>query len=322
MRSKVLTLAIGLALTHGIAIAQVSNMPQNVQDRLREVGPGWGKDILGNVAKTLEVYTPVLEAAPKAGVTVTKEISYGSDDRQRLDVYHPTNKSQATPVVIFFHGGAYVRGERNINEQIYGNIPTWFARQGMIGINATYRLAPAAKWPAAAQDVGAVIKWVKENASHIGADPNRVFVMGQSAGATHVASFAFMKDLQPADGHGVAGFILISGRYEIDPAPDDPNLANAQAYFGSDRTRYPIQSPLNYVKDAAKFPIFIAISEYDNPDLDTQGALLFAALCQRDRACPRFTRMEKHNHLSAVYQFNTPDEDFAKEVLAFMERGR
>lgn len=131
-----------------------------------------------------------------------------------------------------------------------------------------------------------------------------------------------MKDLQPADGHGVAGFILISGRYEIDPAPDDPNLANAQAYFGSDRTRYPVQSPLNYVKNAPQFPIFIAISEYDNPDLDTQGALLFAALCQRDRACPQFTRMKKHNHLSAVYQFNTPDEFFANEVLAFVERGR
>lgn len=322
MTIKALLLAVGIVTAPGFATAQISNMPQNVQDRLREVGPGWGKDILGNVAKTLEVYTPVLASAPKAGVKVTKDVPYGADARHRLDLYQPANASQTTPVVIFFHGGAYVRGERNVNAEVYGNIPTWFARQGMIGINATYRLAPAAQWPAAAQDVGAVIKWVKDNASKIGADPNRIFVMGQSAGATHVASYAFMKDLQPTEGHGIAGIILISGRYEIDPAPDDPNLANAQAYFGSDRTRYPNQSPLNFVKNAPKFPIFIAISEYDNPDLDTQGALLFAALCQRDRACPRFTRMEKHNHLSAVYQFNTPDETFAREVLTFIERGR
>lgn len=322
MAIKAVLLAVGLVTAPGLSMAQVSSMPQNVQDRLREVGPGWGKDILGNVAKTLEVYTPVLASAPKAGVKLTKDVAYGADARHRLDLYQPANAGQTTPVVIFFHGGAYVRGERNVNAEAYGNIPTWFARQGMIGINATYRLAPAAKWPAAAQDVGAVIKWVKDNASQIGADPNRIFVMGQSAGATHVSSYAFMKDLQPAEGHGVAGFILISGRYEINPAPDDPNLANAQAYFGSDRDRYPSQSPLNFVKGAPKFPIFIAISEYDNPDLDTQGALLFAALCQRDRACPRFTRMEKHNHLSAVYQFNTPDETFAREVLAFIERGR
>ena len=322
MAIKALLLAVGLVTAPGFATAQVSNMPQNVQDRLREVGPGWGKDILGNVAKTLEVYTPVLASAPKAGVKVTKDVPYGADARHRLDLYQPASASQTTPVVIFFHGGAYVRGERNVNAEVYGNIPTWFARQGMIGINATYRLAPAAQWPAAAQDVGAVIKWVKDNASQIGADPNRIFVMGQSAGATHVASYAFMKDLQPTEGHGVAGIILISGRYEIDPAPDDPNLANAQAYFGSDRIRYPIQSPLNFVKNAPRFPIFIAISEYDNPDLDTQGALLFAALCQRDRTCPRFKRMENHNHLSAVYQFNTPDEAFAREVLTFIERGR
>lgn len=321
---RILALALAAVLTGPAvgAMAQISNMPQDVQDRLREVGPGWGKDILGNVEKTLQVYTPVLAAAPKTGVNVTRDVAYGSDARNRIDLYQPANAKQASPVVIFFHGGAYVRGERNVNAEVYGNISTWFARQGMVGINATYRLAPAAKWPAAAQDVGSVIKWVRENAARIGVDPNRIYVMGQSAGATHVATYAFMKDLQPAEGHGAAGFILISGRYEIDPAPDDPNLANAQAYFGSDRSHYPAQSPLNFVKKSSKFPVFIAISEYDNPDLDTQGALLFAALCQRDRACPRFTRMEKHNHLSAVYQFNTPDEAFAKEVLSFIERGR
>ena len=47
-------------------------------------------------------------------------------------------------------------------------------------------------------------------------------------------------------------------------------------------------------------PTFIAISEDDNPDLDTQGALLFGALCERDRACPRFMRMELHNYLSTI----------------------
>jgi len=63
-----------------------------------------------------------------------------------------------------------------------------------------------------------------------------------------------------------------------------------------------------YVKAAKPMPTFIVISGYDNPDLDTQGALLFGALCERDRACLRFTRMELHNHLSMVYQFNTADD--------------
>lgn len=312
---------VAFAASVPIASAQVSVMPQAVQDTLREVGPGWGKDILGNVEKTLRVYTPILAAAPKSGVKITREVAYGSDPRHRLDVYQPQSGA-GLPVVVFFHGGAYVRGERTINAEVYANIPTWFARNGVVGLNATYRLAPAAKWPAAAEDVGAVVKWVKQNAASFGGDPDRIYLMGHSAGATHVASYTFIKSLQPAEGHGLAGVVLMSGRYEFSPKSDDPNLANFQAYFGTDATQYAKQSPINHVKSAAPLPTFIAISEYDNPDLDTQGALLLAALCERDRACPRFTRLEKHNHLSMTYQFNTQDEAFAREVLAFMARNK
>ena len=316
-------ICVGFSLAASLSVAhsQVSRMPQNVQDKLQEVGPGWGKDILGNIEKTLQVYTPVLAAAPKDGVRVTRDIAYGDDARHRLDVYQPQSGANM-PVVVFFHGGAYVRGERNLNAEVYGNIPTWFARNGMLGINATYRLAPAAKWPASAQDVGAAVRWVKQNAASFGGDPNRIYLIGHSAGATHVASYALIKSLQPAQGHGLAGIVLISGRYDFKPNPDDPNLANFQAYFGTDVSQYPMQSPINHVKSAAPLPTFIAIAEYDNPDLDTQGALLLAALCERDRACPRFTRLEKHNHLSETFQFNTPDEAFAREVLAFIGRNR
>ena len=319
VRSLVTTAA--LALVAGTAGAQVANLPENVQQRMAEVGPGWGRDIGGNIRKMLEVYTPLLAAAPKDGVNVVRDVAYGTDARQRLDLFVPTGKT-GVPVVVFIHGGAYVAGERNINAEVYGNVPSWFARQGMLGVNATYRLAPAATWPAAAEDVAGMVRWLKANAAAHGGDPQRIWLIGHSAGATHVASHVFMKDLQPAQGHGVAGVVLMSGRYQFNPSPDDPNLKNFQAYFGADRARYPTQSPINHVKSAKPLPVYIVVSEYDNPDLDTQGALLLAALCERDRACPRFTRMERHNHLSMVYQFNTRDEALGREVLEFMRRGR
>jgi len=320
--ARTLIQAAGVLLaSFSIANAQVSTMPQAVQDRLQQVGLGWGKDILGNIEKTLQVYTPILAAAPKAGVTFKKDIAYGSDAKQRIDIYRP-QVGVNTPIVVFFHGGAYTRGDRNVNAEVYANIPTWFARNGILGINADYRLAPAVKWPAAAQDVGAVVRWVKQNAASFGGDPNRIYLMGHSAGATHVASYVFIKSLQPAEAPGIAGMVLISGRYDFRPNPDDPNLANFQAYFGSDTSQYAAQSPINHVKTAPRVPVFLAIAEYDNPDLDTQGALLLAALCERDRFCPRFTRLEKHNHLSETYQFNTPYEAFAREVLTFISRNR
>jgi hypothetical protein len=52
------------------------------------------------------------------------------------------------------------------------------------------------------------------------------------------------------------------------------------------------------------------------------GAELLAGLCERDTACPRFTRLAKHNHGSEVFAFNTPDEQLGREILEFMERGR
>ena len=87
-------------LAASVANAQVANMPPHVQERLAQVGPGWGKDIRGNIAKTLEVYTPILAGAPKEGMSVTRDVAYGPDPRHRLDLYRPEGKS-GVPVVVF-----------------------------------------------------------------------------------------------------------------------------------------------------------------------------------------------------------------------------
>lgn len=315
-----------LAMLPGLAHAQLANMPAAVQERLRQVGPGWGRDINGNIARTLEVYAPLLAAAPKDGVKITRDVAYGPDARHRLDVHEPVaRKAEAekgAPILIFFHGGAYVRGDRNVSPDVYGNVATYFARQGLVAINGTYRLAPGATWPAAAQDVGRAVAWAAQNAGRLGGDPARIYLLGHSAGATHVATYAWHRDAQPSSGHGLAGIILMSGRYLFDPSPDDPNLRNFEAYFGTDRARYPGMSPVNHVMTGKGLATFVIVAEYDNPDLDTQGAMLLAALCQRDRACPRFTRMAHHNHLSMTFQFNTRDEAIGREILEFIALGR
>ena len=146
--------------------------------------------------------------------------------------------------------------------------------------------------------------------------------MGHSAGATHVASYIFDKALQPPDGPGIAGAVLISGRYRVEYDAADPNARNMQAYFGSDAAQYANRSPITHIRDGIKVPVFLVIAEYDNPALDVRGAELLAALCERDGACPRFLRLAGHNHLSEVAAFNTPDEQLGREVLDFMRRGR
>jgi acetyl esterase/lipase len=303
------------------AHAQVSQLPMDVQQVLATLGPKWGSALRENIEATAAAFRPLLKAAPKDGVLVTHNIPYGEDARQILDVYQPIWRAGA-PIVIFIHGGAYVRGDKDAYGEMYGNIAIWFARQGTLGLNATYRLAPQAKWPSGADDVRGMVRWAKENAAKFGGDANRIYLVGHSAGATHIASYVFDKSLQPADGPGVAGAVLISGRYRLEYDPNDPNGRNMQAYFGEDAATYAARSPITHIRDGARVPVFTVVTEYDNPGLDVVGAELLAALCARDGACPRFRRLEKHNHLSEVFAFNTADEQLGREILEFMRRGR
>jgi hypothetical protein len=95
-----------------------------------------------------------------------------------------------------------------------------------------------------------------------------------------------------------------------------------QAYFGTDASKYAERSVINQVRDAPPIPTFIVVAEYDNIERDVWGARLFAALCERDRTCPRFKRMALHNHMTEVASFNTPDEELGREILDFIKRGR
>ena len=68
-------LGIALVFAAAPALAQLANMPPQVAQRLAEVGPGWGKNILGNIEKTLEVYSPLLAVAPKTGIAVLRDLA-------------------------------------------------------------------------------------------------------------------------------------------------------------------------------------------------------------------------------------------------------
>ena len=310
-----------LAVSAVPALAQVSALPKEVQEKMAEVGPVWGTNIGANVKKMEDAFTPLLQKAPRAGVEILRDQKYGPDPKQTFDLYKPASARAGQPIVVFIHGGADVRGDKRGNDEIYGNVTLWFANQGVLGVNMSYRLAPGAAYPAGGEDVGAMVQWLKKNAASLNADPEKIFLIGHSAGATHVATYVYNKKVHPADGPGVAGIVLMSGRYRLEIDTKDPNSRNMQAYFGSDPAQYADRSAINHV-GGVKVPAFIVIAEYDNPGLDVSGAELYAALCKRDAACPRFTRLTVHNHLSMVHHFNTADEALGREILDFIAKRR
>src|ERR1017187_7822007 len=103
---------------------------------IRRLGRNFNPEIL---KATYALYTPLQQRAPKDGIEIHKDQVYGDDERQRLDVFVAAKKpASPAPIVIYFHGGGYVAGERSpLPGLIYDNVPTFFARNGIIGANAT-----------------------------------------------------------------------------------------------------------------------------------------------------------------------------------------
>ena len=107
----------------------------------------------------------------------------------------------------------------------------WAVNNGFVGVNATYRLAPQSPYPAGAEDLAAVVAWVAGKIGERGGDPARIYLMGHSAGAVHVANYVSHPEFHKVRDGGLAGAVMVSGIYDLTASP----LGDAEiAYFGSD----------------------------------------------------------------------------------------
>lgn len=127
-----------------------------------------------------------------AGLTTPPEIArfddicYGTDPKwQSLDVYRPKAAEGKLPVIVSFHGGAWVYGDK----ERYQYYCMELAKHGFTVVNFTYRLAPEFQYPAPLEDANLVFAWVMEHAEEYGFDTEKIFGVGDSAGATGIAMY-------------------------------------------------------------------------------------------------------------------------------------
>nr|WP_246711845.1 alpha/beta hydrolase [Phyllobacterium myrsinacearum] len=176
------------------------------------------------------------------GALVTRNIAYGADKRQTLDVYVPKNV-RAAPVAIFFYGGTWQNGDK----ATYAFVASALAAKGIVTIVPDYRLYPAVRYPAFVQDGAAVVRWSRDHARTYGGDPDKIFVIGHSAGAYIAAMLALDRQwlnrekLNPQ--RALKGFVGISGPYDFLPF-DDKTVADI---FSPARTPEATQ-PVNQVR--------------------------------------------------------------------------
>ena len=122
-----------------------------------------------------------------AGITECRNISYGSHGTESLlDVYYPDGTTEALPTIVSIHGGGYVYGSK----EIYRRFGMDMSKRGFAFVNFNYRLAPKSKFPAPLADTNAVLEWVAQNHRRYHLDPQRIILIGDSAGAQLASQYA------------------------------------------------------------------------------------------------------------------------------------
>lgn len=125
-----------------------------------------------------------------AGVTEYRNISYGSHGEDNLlDVYVPEGTTAPLPTIVSIHGGGYVYGTK----EIYRRYGMDMARRGFAFVNFNYRRAPKWKFPTPLADTNAVMEWIIQNAHQYHLDPDRIILLGDSAGAQMTSQYAAMQ---------------------------------------------------------------------------------------------------------------------------------
>ena len=125
-------------------------------------------------------------AALPSGVRVLRDVAYGSDSRQRFDVYLPATAPRDAPVIFLVHGGAWAFGDKAAAGVVANKVARWVPR-GFIVVSTDYRMLPQAAPLEQAADVALALATAQRMAPSWGGDPGRFIVMGHSAGAHLVA---------------------------------------------------------------------------------------------------------------------------------------
>lgn len=251
--------------------------------------------------------------AARAPVDAT--LGYGPAEKQRVDLFRPASGGKGQPLILYVHGGGWANGShKNVAVK-----PAWASRMGLWFGSIGYRYLPEAPVEMQAADVGAAIRKARSAAAQHGYDPNRIILMGHSAGAHLVAlvatdpqyagdAFGAIKAVIPIDGAG----------YDV-----PRQMANASAMairiyepaFGSEPARQRALSPITHAggRDA---PRWLLIHVADRSDARDQSNALAAAL--KRGGAEVSVKPVADTHRTANRDFGKPDYPAQTEVDALV----
>jgi arylformamidase len=233
------------------------------------------------------------------------DVAYGPSPLQTMDIFPA--KSEASPIIVYIHGGYWLRGDK----AAYGFPAKSFNQAGATWISVNYRLASEVKLDEIVSDVRDALAWVYNNAGDFGADQNRIYVVGSSAGA-HLSAMIAASNWQtdyslPED--VIKGVALCSGLYDLEPF----RHTSQKDYLNLSPTDVQQNSPVQHLP-RKNLPMLVSWAGQETDEFQRQSQH-FAELCKENGNSVETLFYPDHNHFSLSQEFENAESDLVQGIL-------
>lgn len=284
------------------------------------------------LAPLLMAATP--RPAPE-GVTIERDVTYLAPDRkEKLDLYQPEKRDSKnpSPAVVIIHGGGWVGGDKAAEREFITG--TTLAKAGYVCVSIEYWKGSTDRWPTNLQDCKNAVRWLRVNATRLHIDPDRIGVIGGSAGghlALMVAYTAGHNELDPkplfpgisdrvsacVDMYGITN---LATRQGTDPnGTPDGKVSDSTQLFPETLTTAPVKwkqaSPMSYVQRDCP-PTLILHGTHDTT-VDRDQSLELEKALKAAGAISQLIMAEGANH---AWPLKTGKFDYTGEVVAFFDK--
>jgi arylformamidase len=272
----------------------------------------------------------VLAAAGRAPAQEAKRTFAYADpahERQVLDVYTPKG-AKNLPVVVWIHGGGWQAGDKSDVQ----TKPTWFNEKGFVFVSINYRLLPSVDMGTIVRDVAKAVGWVRRHVGEHGGDPDRLFVMGHSAGAQLAAIVCTDDRYLRAEGvplTAIRGCVPVDGDTFDIPAIIEVAETRWRTHglpaakyghrekFGNDPAKHKDFSAVTHAAKGKGIPPFLVLHVAEHPDTSAQARRLGAALTAAEVPVTVFgARDTTHGRINA--DLGRPDDPATKALAEFV----
>jgi len=265
------------------------------------------------LAAALVVVPETRGSAIAPAVTVVRDVAYGTDPKQRFDVYVPRGARNA-PVVLMVHGGAWRIGDKRSRGVVGNKVERW-SRAGIVVISVNYRMLPGTDPVEQARDVARALAVAQARLPGWGGDPGKVVLMGHSSGAHLVALLDARPSLATSLGARMwlGAIILDSAALDVVQTMTLPHLRLYSRAFGAERDYWRQASPAHHLAAGAK-PMLLVCSSLrrDSCPAATRFAAKAAAVGVRAEVVP-----VPKSHAAIDAELGAPGE-YTEAVEAFL----